>query len=51
MDELKKIVKRLGLSKDDLIQEAELVEEYGEYFHMALVGYRPEAMRDLTETL
>ena len=36
--------KRAFMSVDDLIREAELVEEYGEYFHMSLMGFSPEQL-------
>lgn len=39
MNELMDKIKRLGLTKDEVIAEAECVDEYGEWLHMALMGY------------
>ena len=49
--EIVKIAQRCGLSRDDLIIEAEAVEEYGEYLHISLLGYSPEALRAAAEHL
>ena len=38
-DELMDIIDRLGMTRDDVIQEAECVEEYNEWMHMDLFGY------------
>lgn len=46
MDNLANIIKRLRLTKDEVIQEAELVEETGEYLHVSLMGYCPETLRE-----
>ena len=35
MKELLSLIKKLGLSKDEVLQEAECVEEYQEWIHMA----------------
>ncbi len=32
-------IKKLELTKDDVIQEAELIEECGEWLHTDLIGY------------
>ena len=39
MDELIAKIKKLKLSKDDVIMEAETVEEYGEWLHPSLMEY------------
>ena len=36
-------------SRDELILEAETVEEYGEYIHMDLMGYTAEELREMAE--
>ena len=46
MDNLMNIIKRLHMTKDEVIQEAELVEETGEYLHISLIGYCPETLRE-----
>ena len=46
-----KIAKRCGMDRDDLIIEAETVEEYGEYLHMSLLGYKPEDLRAAAEQM
>lgn len=38
-------------SKDELIQEAECLEEYGEYLHIPLMGYSPEELRAYAKSL
>ncbi len=51
-EELKEVItlaKKRGLSKDDLIQEAELMEEYGENYHMCFMGYDPDTLREAAE--
>lgn len=46
MDDLMKTINRLHMTKDEVIQEAELVEETGEYYHISLIGYCPETLRE-----
>lgn len=36
-------------TKDELLQEAECVEEYGEWMHMSLIGYSAEELRKYAE--
>ena len=50
-EEIIKIAQRCGLNRDDLITEAETVEECGEYLHMSLLGYRPEDLRAAAEQM
>lgn len=38
-------------SKDELIQEAECLEEYGEYLHISLMGFTAEELRAHAESL
>ena len=48
MDTIKEIIKRakkLNLSKDDLIQEAELVEDCGEWYHISLMGFSADEIK------
>ena len=42
---LKEIIEKIGMSKDDVIREAECVEEYGEWSYPALIGYSAEELR------
>ncbi len=46
-----KIARSLLLTKDDLIIEAETLEEYGEYNHIQLIGYTPSDLRDAADEL
>jgi len=39
IEEIVEISKSMHLSSDDLITEAECVEEYGECMHTKLIGY------------
>lgn len=48
MDELgklMKIIKENKMSKDDVLSEAECVEDYGEWIHMSLIGYSADELR------
>lgn len=40
-----------GYKHDDLIAEAECLEEYGEYLHMSLVGFSPEQLMEAAKVL
>ena len=51
MDELMKIVKVHGFTRDDLIQEAELVEEYGEWERIPLMGYSADELREAAKCI
>lgn len=51
MNELLSIIKKLGLSKDEVLQEAECVEEYQEWIHMDLIGYSAEELRQVAELI
>lgn len=51
MKELLSIIKKLGLSKDEILQEAECVEEYQEWIHMDLIGYSAEELRQVAELI
>ncbi len=49
MEELKKIIDRYHLTKDDLLQNAELLEEEGSYLNMCLLGFSVEELRQAAE--
>lgn len=51
MKELLSIIKKLGLSKDEILHEAECVEEYQEWIHMDLIGYSAEELRQVGELI
>lgn len=51
LKELLKIIDRCRMSKDDVIREAELVEEYGEWYHMSLMGYSETELRQAAEAM
>lgn len=51
MKELLSLIKKLGLSKDEVLQEAECVEEYQEWIHMDLIGYSAEELRQVAELI
>lgn len=51
MDELMRIVKERHFTADQLIQEAECVEEYGEWQHMILLGYPADMLRSAAEKI
>ncbi len=51
MDELMKIVKDRGFTRNDLIQEAECVEECGEWIHMSLLGFSADELRKAAERI
>lgn len=46
MAELLETINKLHMSKDDVIMEAECVENYNEWLHMALMGYSSEELMD-----
>ena len=49
--EILEIAKRLKLTKDDLIMESECVSEYGEYYHMSLMGFSSSQLWDAAQIL
>lgn len=51
LKELLRIINRCRMSKDDIIREAELVEEYGEWYHMSLMGYSETELRQAAEAM
>lgn len=51
MKELLSLIKKLGLNKDEVLQEAECVEEYEEWIHMDLIGYSAEELRQVAELI
>lgn len=51
LNELLSIIKRCNISKDDVIREAELVEEYGEWYHMSLMGYSETELRQAADAM
>lgn len=51
MKELLSIIKKLDLSQDEVLQEAECVEEYQEWIHMDLIGYSAEELRQVAELI
>lgn len=51
MDELIAKIKKLKLSKDDVIMEAETVEEYGEWTHPSLIGYGYKELMEAAEKM
>lgn len=51
MDELMKLAKQYRLNADDLRIEADCVEEYHEWTHIALMGYSAEMLRNAAAQL
>lgn len=51
MKELMEIIKKLGMDKDSVIQEAECVEECGEWMHIQLMGYGADKLREAADLL
>ena len=51
MDELMKLIKRLGLTRSEIVQEAECVEEYGEWQYIELMGYSSEMLFSAAEKM
>lgn len=51
MEELLRIIKKLNMTKADVLREAELVEEYGEWSHMSLMGYFEDELREAAEMM
>jgi len=51
MSELKNKALRLCLTKDDLLMEAELLENFGEYLHISFIGYTSEQLRAVANEL
>lgn len=45
------IIKKHKYSKDDLIVEAESLENYGEYVHCSLFGYSASEIREAIHVL
>lgn len=51
MEELLRIIKKLNMTKADVLREAELVEEYCEWYHMSLMGYFEDELREAAEMM
>lgn len=51
MEELYKICRKLHLTSDDLYTESECVAKYGEWVHIALMGYSSEMLYDAAKEL
>ena len=51
IDEILAIAKSNGYDKDDLIQEAETVEDIAEHLRIPLFGFAPEDLRKAAEEL
>lgn len=51
MQELKELIKKHKLTSDDLIVEAECVEEYGEYQYPYLMGYSAATLRTVAKEI
>lgn len=51
MNELLSIIKRLKLTKEEVLEEAACVEYCGEWYHMSLMGYRAETLREAAELM
>ena len=49
--EIVRIAKMKNLTKDDLIQESECVDEYGEYMHMSLMGFDADELMSAAQEL
>ena len=45
LEELMKIIKENKMSKDDVLAEAECVEDCGEWMHTSLIGYSADELR------
>lgn len=51
MEELMEQIEKMRLTRDDVILEAECLEEYGEYIHMSLMGYSVKALRKAADLM
>lgn len=51
INEIIRIAKKLGMTKNDLITEAECVSEYGEYYHMSLIGFSSSQLWDAAQMI
>lgn len=51
MDELMERIRKLRLTKDDVIMEAECVDQYGEWIHISLMGYGYEDLMAAAERM
>lgn len=51
MEELMKTIKKLHMTKDEVLMEAQLIEEYGEWSHMSLMGYSEDELREAAEMM
>ena len=49
--DLMAIVKTIGMTKDEVLKEAELVEEYEEWSYPALIGYSAKELREVAERM
>ena len=51
LKELLNIIEKCKMDKNDVIREAELVEEYGEWYHMSLMGYSETELRQAADAM
>ena len=51
MEELLGIIKKLNMDRDDVIMEAECVEEYGSWIHMELMWYTAEQLFEAADMM
>lgn len=51
MEGLMECIGKMRLTRDDVILEAECLEEYGEYIHMGLMGYSAETLRKAADLM
>ena len=51
MEELMEQIEKMRLTRDDVILEAECLEEYDEYIHLSLMGYSVEILRKAADLM
>lgn len=51
MEELLRTIKKLRMTKDDVLREAQCVEDCGEWLHMSLMGYFEDELREAAEMM
>ena len=48
---LKEMIEKIGMDKDEVLREAECVEEYGEWSYPALIGYSADELREVAKEM
>ncbi len=47
----KEMIKKIGMTKEEVLKEAELVEKHGDWTYPALIGYSADELREAAENM